>query len=122
MSSGNQRLGLTGNIALGDTIPIVLSLKRNGVAYSPTVVDAIALFKNASSDADGAALITKTLADGINVTGSTVTVTMTPADQAQFTATKTLYWAIRLLETSGADTTIADGSIQLTRLPVRDPL
>lgn len=122
MSSTNQRLGTGGNIALGDTVPIVLSLKRNGVAYSPTVSDAIALFKANITDADSAALISKTLADGIVVSGSTVTVTITPGDQVAFSATTTLHWAVRLLETNGADTTIADGTIQLTRLPVRNPL
>jgi len=122
VSSTNQRLGTGGNIALGDTVPIVLSLKRNGVAYSPTVSDAIALFKANITDADSAALISKTLADGIVVSGSTVTVTITPGDQVAFSATTTLHWAVRLLETNGADTTIADGTIQLTRLPVRNPL
>lgn len=122
MSSGNQRLGQQGNVALGDSIPIVLSLKRNGVAYSPTVSDAIALFKTNQTDDDSAALITKTLADGIDVTGSTVTVTVAPSDQTAFTKTTVLFWAVRILESSGAETTIADGTLTLTRLPVRDPL
>lgn len=122
MSAPNQQLGSDGSIALGDDIPIALSVFKAGAAYPVTVTDAIATFKRNVTDDDSAAVITKRLGTGIAVSGSTVTVTIASSDQTSLSQTTTLAWACRIKESSGAQTEIASGTIQLTRQPVRNPL
>jgi hypothetical protein len=122
MTATNQMLGVSGDRALGDTHPITIDVYKLGALYSPTVTSAVALFKLTPTADDSAAVITKTLGSGISITGSVVTVTVTPADQATFTATVTLYWAVRIKEASGDQSELASGTLTLTRLPVRTPL
>jgi hypothetical protein len=122
MSAPDQQLGIDGSIALGDDIPITLPVKKAGAAYPVTLTDAIATFKRNVTDDDAAAVITKRLGAGIAASGSTITVTIAAADQASLSQTTTLFWGVRIKESSGAETTIASGTLVLTRQPVRTPL
>jgi hypothetical protein len=122
MSAPNQQLGIDGSIALGDTVPISLTVYRAGALYSPTVTDAVMLFKLNQNDADSAAIARKTLADGITASGSTIVGTLAPTDQASLSQTTTLFWGCRIKESSGAETELASGTLVLTRQPVRTPL
>jgi hypothetical protein len=122
MAGELQYLGADGSIALGDAFLITLTIYKNGQVYVPTVTDAIALFKRDPNDSDAAAVITKRLGSGITVNGSTATIAIASTDQTAFSQTTTLWWACRILESNGDDTTIARGLLTLALASVRTPL
>jgi hypothetical protein len=118
MTATNQVLGDDGSVALGDTHVLTFPITKDGAAYSPTVSAATFLAKTAVTDADAAAVITRTLGTGIAIVTSTATVTITPANQSALTATTTLYWALKIRESNGVESTLADGMLLLSRKAV----
>lgn len=106
---------------IGDTLVITVTLYKSGALYSPTVTAAEFNIKTAVTDADSAALITKTLGAGtIVVSTSTVTVTVAAANWATagIVATATYVWALKLQEAAGTITTVAGGTLEMTLTPV----
>lgn len=114
MPYSNQQLGAAGDVVLGDTLELTITLTKNGTPYEPTCSAMEATFKLKLTDSDANALVTKTMGAGVVINGSTVTVTVPPSDLTSLSKTTTLYWSVRIEETSGVITTVADGSVTLT--------
>ncbi len=115
-----QAIGTDQPIAIGDTVILSFALVKDGAAYSPTVSAAEFNLKDALDDADSAALISKTLGAGVVVSSSTTTVTIAAANwaTASITTSQTLFWALKLTESSGTVTTIAAGTMTVQRTAV----
>lgn len=115
-----QALGVDQPVAIGDTVVLTIALYKDGAAYSPTVSAAEFNLKDALDDADSAALISKTLGAGVAVSTSTATVTIAAANWASagITASATLFWALKLTESSGTVTTVAAGTMTVQRTAV----
>ncbi len=116
----SQTLGVRPRIAIGDTVVITIPLYQDGAAWSPTVSAAEFNLKSALSDADSAALITKTLGSGVTVSGSTATVTIASANWATagITDSAVYYWALKIEESGPIVTTVAGGTMAVTRTAV----
>lgn len=115
-----QTLGADGTLALGNTVVITVALSKNGAAYSPTVTAAEWQLKDQLADSDAESHMTKTLGAGIVVAGSTATVTISPANWAGggITETGVWFWALALQESDGTVTTVAAGTLLITRTAV----
>lgn len=115
-----QALGVNGTLALGDTVVIEVDIYKDGVLYSPTVTAAEWQLKDQLADSDAESHMTKTLGSGVLVSGSQATVTITAANWAggQITETGVWLWALKLQEASGTITTVAAGTLAITRTAV----
>ena len=108
-------------------LPVVIDAGTNARTDIPLTITATAdssvpVTISIASPSDADALIELTLGAGIEVSAATATLTITPTMQAALTATQTLYWSCKIEEASGVETTIASGTLTLTRRAARDEL
>lgn len=115
-----QAVGVDRPVAIGETAVLTVALTKDGAAYSPTVSSAEFNVKAALSDADADALISKTLGSGVTVSTSTATVTIAASDWAAngITTSRTLHYALKLVESSGTVTIVAAGTLTVQRTAV----
>ncbi|HEY5420133.1 MAG TPA: hypothetical protein VIL10_05315 [Marmoricola sp.] len=117
MSQFNQQLG---PVALGDQFSIVYPLLADdGQPWTPAAEAAEWRAKLSRDDDDEVALIAKALGAGIEVQGSTATVTVLQEDQAGIVGTVTLWWSLRITDADLGPVTPGAGTIRLVREAVR---
>lgn len=96
---------------IGDSKSLEIAITdSDGAAVDVSTAQAVvyALFARAG----GAALVTKTLDDGVSVATSTVTVALAPADTAELAPGLYLH-ELQITDSAGAVTTALQGSVAL---------
>jgi hypothetical protein len=109
----------------GDTIPIRLTITRpdsNDVQQPVNLTGAVlrATFKRDPADADpgvkqlGTDTTPAQFTISVPASAGIAVLQLLPADTASLTAPVTLYWDVQMLESGGALTTVAEGTLKLT--------
>ena len=110
-----------GPVALGDQFQITFPLEQaDGTPWTPSASAAEWRAKLARDDEDDEAVIAKEMGTGITVAGSTATVQVMQADQAALAATLTLYWSLRITDSTLGPVTVGAGTLKLVREAVRE--
>lgn len=106
------------NIKRGDTIRLALVVTRSSGPVNLTGAALTFTAKRKINDADIDAIAQKTIGAGITVTDAVngeAVITLPPADTDAFTRDTTLQCDVQMIELDGTITTIADGTIEVTR-------
>ena len=100
----------------GDTIRLLVTCTRGGVALNLTGATVWATFKRSLADADNASTTIQksTTGGGVSVTdaaGGLALVTLDPSDTSGLTAETVYYADVQVRESSGVITTVATGRL-----------